>query len=115
MGAMSNEDVAGEDVHIAVWRSGSDKLGLQLHVYNNLMFINDITGLQIMEHNRRCCTCRVKQILEQQLLKKDRVVSVNGKTCLSDMFEELSNVNVECYHIRVRRYPPRGRAGAWRP
>jgi hypothetical protein len=98
-------EMFGEDFHIAVWRMGSNKLGLQLAVFNNIMFINDISGSQIKEHNRRCCTCRVKQILEQQLLKKDRVVSVNGKTGVAEMLAELYNVSVDCCHMRVRRYP----------
>ena len=98
-----------EDFHIAVWRKGSDKLGLHLAVDSNVMFINVISGSQIKEHNRRCRTCRLKQILEQQLLEKDQVVSVNGKTRLPDMLAELCNGSVECCHIRVRRYPP------WRP
>ena len=95
----------GEDFHIAVWRRGSDKLGLHLAVDNNVMFINVISGSQIKEHNRRCRTCRLKQILEQQLLEKDQVVSVNGKTQPQEMLVELSDVTVQCWHIRVRRYP----------
>ena len=47
---------------------------------------------------------RWKQILEQQLLEKDRVVSVNGKTGVAEMLADLSNASVNCCHIRVRRY-----------
>ena len=87
---------------------GSDKLGMQLAFYDNAMFINAISGSQIKENNRRCRTCRVKQILGQQLLEKDQVVSVNGKTQPQEMLEELFDVTVKCCHMRVRRCPPEG-------
>ena len=92
-----------EDFHVAVWRMGSGKLGMQLAVYTNALFIHAISGSQIKESNRRCRTCRVEQILQQQLLVKDQVVGVNGKTQLHEMLVTLFDVTVKCCHLRVRR------------
>ena len=39
------------------------------------------------------------QILDQQLLKNNWVVSVNGKTDLHEMLPELSEVKAEWYHL----------------
>ena len=95
----------GEEFHVALWRMGEEKLGLKLAVADNTLRIHAITGSRIEEMNQRCRTCRVKQILEQQLLERDQVVSVNGKSGLSQMVAELSNVKAECCHVRVRRQP----------
>ena len=84
----------GEEFHVALWRMGDEKLGLKVAVAENTLRINAITGSRIEEMNRRCRTCHVKQILEQQLLEKDQVVSVNRKIVLQQMLAELSNVKV---------------------
>lgn len=89
--------------HVVLWRMGAEKLGLQLAVADNTLKISAITGRCIEAMNRRCRSCRVKQILDYQLLVDDQVVCVNGKRELFDMFKELSNVEVECLHVRVRR------------
>ena len=102
-------ETLGGEFHVALWRVGEEKLGLRLAVADNTLRINAITGSRIEEMNRRCRTCCVKQILDQQLLEKDRVVSVNGKTELAQMFAELSNLKVKCCHLRVRRHPEEGR------
>ena len=92
-----------EDFQVTVWRMESGKLGMQLAVYTNALFIHAISGSQIKESNRRCRTCRVEQILQQQLLVKDQVVGVNGKTQLHVMLVTLFDVTVKCCHMRVRR------------
>ena len=74
-----------KDFHVLIRREGSGKLGLKLAVVDDDLSIYSIYGSQIEEMNRRCRTCGVKQILEQQLLEKDRVVSVNGKTGVAEM------------------------------
>lgn len=94
-----------EEFHVALWRMGGQKLGIKLAVAFSTLRINAITGSWIQEMNQRCRTCRVVQILHQQLLENDQVVSVNGKTELPRMVEELSNLKVECCHLRVRRHP----------
>ena len=94
-----------EEFHVALWRLGEEKLGLKLAVADNTLRIFAITGGRVEEMNQRCRNCHVKQILNQQLLREDQVVSVNGKTELLDMLEELSNVKVECCHMRVRGLP----------
>ena len=94
-----------EAFHVAVYRMESGKLGMKVAVYDNAMFIHAISGSQIEESNRRCRTCRVEQILRQQLLVKDQVVSVNGKTKKQDMLGELLDVTVNCCHMRVQRCP----------
>ena len=91
------------DFHGVIWRDGPGKLGLKVAVADDVLFICSIHGTQIGEMNRRCRTCCVKQILEQQLLEKDRVVSVNGKTGSAKMLANLSDVSVPCCHLRVRR------------
>lgn len=92
------------DFHVVIWRDGPGKLlGLKVGVADDFLRIFSIHGSQIEEMNRRCRTCCVQQILEQQLLEKDCVVNVNGKTVLKDMLRVLSDVSVPCLHLRVRR------------
>ena len=90
---------------VTLWRVGGQKFGLKLACTDHAMFIYAITGRSIEEMNQRCRTCRVKQILDQQLLLGDQVMCVNGKTAVSQILGELANFDVECCHMRVRRYP----------
>ena len=94
-----------EEFHVALWRVGGQKFGIRLAVAGSTLRINAITGSWIQEMNQRCRTCRVVQILDQQLLENDQVVSVNGQTELPRMVEELGNLEVECCHLRVQRHP----------
>ena len=97
------------DFHVVIWRDGPGKLlGLKVGVADDFLRIFSIHGSQMEEMNRRCRTCCVQQILEQQLLEKDCVVNVNGKTVLKDMLRVLSDVSVPCLHLRVRRYSSSG-------
>ena len=97
-------ETRGEEFHVALWRVGEGKLGLKLAVAANTLRVHAITGSRIEEMSWRCRTCRVKRILEQQLLEKDELVSVNGETELSLMLAMLGDVKVACYHMRVRRH-----------
>ena len=93
-----------EEFHVALWRVGREKFGLKLAVFRDTMKILAITGGTLVdEMNRRCRTCRVREILDQQLLVHDQVVSVNGETEVPRMLQELNNFIVECCHLRVRR------------
>ena len=92
------------DFHVVIWRDGPCELGLKVAVADDFLRIISIRGTRIKEMNRRCRTCCVKEILEQQLLEKDCVVNVNGKTVVADMLDVLRDVSVPCLHLRVRRY-----------
>ena len=91
------------DFHVVIWRDGSRKFGFKVAVADDDLIIHSIHGTQIEDMNRRCRSCCVKQIVEQQLLEKDRVVCVNGKTGSVEMLANLSDVSLPCCHLRVRR------------
>ena len=94
-----------EEFHVALWRVGREKFGLKLAVFRDTMKILAITGGTLVdEMNRRCRTCRVREILDQQLLVHDQVVSVNGETEVPRMLQELTNFMVECCHLRAVSY-----------
>ena len=95
------------DVHVVLRRVGSEKLGLKLAAVDNAFQIISITGRWIKEMNMRCRSCCIKQVLDCQLMVGDHVVCVNGRGEMPDMLEEFSNFDVECLHLRVRRYLPR--------
>ena len=91
------------DFHVVIQRYGSRKFGFKVAVADDVLFIHSIHGSQIEDMNMRCRSCCVEQILEQQLLEKDRVVCVNGKTGSVEMLANLSDVSLPCCHLRVRR------------
>eukprot|EP00930_Biecheleria_cincta_P038260 TRINITY_DN2628_c0_g1_i1.p1 TRINITY_DN2628_c0_g1~~TRINITY_DN2628_c0_g1_i1.p1 ORF type:complete len:334 (+),score=56.94 TRINITY_DN2628_c0_g1_i1:36-1004(+) len=100
----------GKEFHVAVWRDGQEKLGLKLAVHRDILRVDAITGSRIIEANQRCRSCRLEQVVQQQLLENDQVVSVNGQTELKGMLAELNDVKVECCHLRVRRHPQEAQA-----
>lgn len=92
-----------EEFHVVLYRLGAENLGLRLAKSDKFLRIDSVTGSQVKKWNERCRSCRIKQIMDHQLLCNDLLFCVNGASKLSDMLDQFRDRKVLVYHIKVVR------------
>ena len=101
-------DMSHIDFLVTIWRRDSSVLGLVMALGDNILRIHKISGISIVDYNNNCRQSRLAEVLEQQLLVNDQFLCVNGQTDVLQMLLTLSDVDVERYHVKVRRYLAQG-------
>jgi hypothetical protein len=87
-------------------RLNRSKLGLTVAVDDNILLIHAIEEKSpVAEWNKRCRTCGVPDLINQQLLESDQLVSINGETELPGIMEQLLDESVDSFYMRIRRLP----------
>jgi hypothetical protein len=87
-------------------RLNGSTLGLTVAVADNILLVHAIKEKSsVAEWNNRCRTCGVPDLINQQLLESDQLVSINGVTKLPGILEQLLDKRVDSFYMRIRRLP----------
>jgi hypothetical protein len=89
---------------VIIRRLNRNKLGFEVAVDGNILLIHAIEeNSPVSEWNRNCCTCGVPDLMKQQLLVLDQVVNVNGEIEPLGILQQLLDVNIQSFYLRIRR------------
>ena len=89
---------------VIIRRLHRTKLGFTVAVDGNILLIHAIEEKSsVSEWNKNCRTCAVPELMKQQLLESDQVVNINGQTEPLGIIQQLLNVNIQCFYMRIRR------------
>lgn len=91
---------------VIIRRLNRKKLGFKVAVDGNILLIHAIEEKSpVSEWNKKCRTCGVPDLMKQQLLESDQVVNINGEIEPLGILQQLLNVNIQSFYIRIRRPP----------
>jgi hypothetical protein len=91
---------------VIIRRLNRKKLGFKVAVDGNILLIHAIEEKSpVSEWNKKCRTCGVPDLMKQQLLESDQLVNINGEIEPLGIMQQLLNLNIESFYMRIRRLP----------
>ena len=90
-----------EEFLVTVRRSDQEKIGMRVACDKEKMFVESVTGANLIQLRERCRGCKVPEVAFHYLMEGDQILRINKATSVADMVKVLNAS--ELMHFRVLR------------